>query len=56
MANGVKFGRKQKLSEYQRKEARDPGLDRQVLRRRCEHDLQAVNEPTPGGLNFRAHA
>ena len=52
-AAGVKFGRKPKLSDYQRKEAikrrgcgRDLGGDRQVLRRRHLDDLaMVVNEP-----------
>jgi len=44
MAEGVKFGRKPKLSPYQRAEAikaggrRDAGFHRKVLRGRSEHD------------------
>jgi DNA invertase Pin-like site-specific DNA recombinase len=47
LANGVKFGRKRKLSDYQRAEAvkrcwRDLGGDRQELRRRDIDDLAAL--------------
>jgi DNA invertase Pin-like site-specific DNA recombinase len=47
MPRGVKFGRKPKLSDYQRKEAlkrcgRDLGRDRQVLRRRYLDDLEVA--------------
>ena len=45
MAKGVKFGRKTKLSDYQRQRRsscrRDPGRDRQVIRRRHQHDFTA---------------
>jgi hypothetical protein len=52
MAAGVNFGRKWKLSDYQRAEAirrrkrwRDTDRDRQELRRRHIHDLSAVERP-----------
>ena len=53
-AKGVKFGRKPKLSDYQRREAikrrrgRDIGVHRQVLRGRHQHDL------APGRIRERA--
>jgi DNA invertase Pin-like site-specific DNA recombinase len=49
MAAGVKFGRKRKLSDYQRAEAvkrragrRNPGLNRQEVRRPSGDDLAAL--------------
>ena len=51
MAAGVKFGRKPKLSEYQRRRSRqtegcrrNPEIDRQILCGRHQHDL------TPGSV------
>jgi DNA invertase Pin-like site-specific DNA recombinase len=49
MANGVKFGRKPKLSDYQRQEAikqgcrGNPGIDCQELRGRYFDDFAALN-------------
>lgn len=61
MANGVKFGRKPKLSPFQRAEAikrrgsgRNSGFDRKDLRGRPLDDLAVVNAaPRPCGCRWR---